>query len=216
MPRGEPRATEGECIICHEVKPYDAFPMSVVPGRRMRMCSQCRDERMGARADNLKFNKRSAPSKRCKRCKRSFEIYSFARLKDGSRSGICRACKGAEVSKKPITEEEAEMLLQRPVTRADCVDGPRPCPWVSCRHHLWVDVSKTGKLTYRPGDEDTPSCALDVADRGGIDGGQTARMMGVTRARIEQNYRAAMAKVAKSKLARELGPPGVSGETRKK
>jgi hypothetical protein len=23
-----------------------------------------------------------------------------------------------------------------PVTRGDCVDGPRPCPWLRCRHHL--------------------------------------------------------------------------------
>lgn len=27
----------------------------------------------------------------------------------------------------------------RPRTRGECVDGPRPCPWVDCRHHLASD-----------------------------------------------------------------------------
>jgi hypothetical protein len=26
----------------------------------------------------------------------------------------------------------------RPRTRADCINGPRPCPWVGCRHHLAI------------------------------------------------------------------------------
>lgn len=33
--------------------------------------------------------------------------------------------------------------IQRPRTRADCVDAPRPCPWASCRHHLLLEVSKS-------------------------------------------------------------------------
>jgi len=28
------------------------------------------------------------------------------------------------------------VLEWRPRTRRDCEDGPRPCPWLSCRHHL--------------------------------------------------------------------------------
>jgi hypothetical protein len=28
----------------------------------------------------------------------------------------------------------------RPRTRADCIDGPRPCPFVGCRYHLAIDV----------------------------------------------------------------------------
>jgi hypothetical protein len=26
--------------------------------------------------------------------------------------------------------------IRRPVTRAECSRSPRPCPWVTCRHHL--------------------------------------------------------------------------------
>lgn len=64
-----------------------------------------------------------------------------------------------------------------PRTRGDCVDGPRPCPYVRCRYHLWLNVtephwnSPSGK-PQRPTTLDArwlesplpPSCALDVAD----------------------------------------------------
>lgn len=37
--------------------------------------------------------------------------------------------------------------LPRPRTRADCLEGPRPCPWVSCRYHLLTEVSaESGSL----------------------------------------------------------------------
>jgi hypothetical protein len=42
-------------------------------------------------------------------------------------------------------------LAPMPATRGDCVDGPRPCPHVACRHHL-----ESGWET----------CSLDVAERG--------------------------------------------------
>lgn len=33
---------------------------------------------------------------------------------------------------------------KRPQTRGDCVDGPRPCPWVGCRHHTYIDHVRGG------------------------------------------------------------------------
>lgn len=58
--------------------------------------------------------------------------------------------------------------VERPKTRADCVDGERPCPFVSCRHHLFLDVTANGNIQTRADDvEDLiETCALDVADRG--------------------------------------------------
>lgn len=35
----------------------------------------------------------------------------------------------------------AGLRLRRPRTRGDCIDGPRPCPWVGCQHHLALDVN---------------------------------------------------------------------------
>ena len=64
-----------------------------------------------------------------------------------------------------------------PATRGDCKDGPRPCPYVRCRYHLWLSTtdehwnSPTGKpqrpTTLEPRWLETPlppTCALDVAD----------------------------------------------------
>lgn len=53
----------------------------------------------------------------------------------------------------------------RPRTRADCENGPRPCPYVGCKYHLYLDVGRGGslKLNYphlEP-EELQHSCALD-------------------------------------------------------
>lgn len=61
----------------------------------------------------------------------------------------------------------------RPKTRADCAQGMRPCPWISCKYHLFLEVRRNGSIAYPQGQElealDTMahSCALDVADKGG-------------------------------------------------
>lgn len=79
----------------------------------------------------------------------------------------------------------------KPRTRADCVDGPRPCPYVSCKHHLFLDVStKTGAIKLNFPDLEvgdmTESCALDVADRGGATFEATGAVMNLTRERVRQ------------------------------
>jgi hypothetical protein len=85
----------------------------------------------------------------------------------------------------------------RPRTRGDCVDGPRPCPWVSCRHHLLTDVDNRGNLSISHpdvlranGDVDLSAmphtCALDVADEGGATLEEAGVMLNVTRERVRQ------------------------------
>lgn len=49
------------------------------------------------------------------------------------------------------------------MTRGDCVDGPRPCPYIACRQHLWQENGGVGP-DGEPGTAE--SCALDIADRG--------------------------------------------------
>lgn len=72
-----------------------------------------------------------------------------------------------------VRDVEGVDFSGRPQTRADCIDGPRPCPWVGCRHHLYVDVNRSGNLKInRPDlsaeqlDEMPETCSLDVADQG--------------------------------------------------
>ena len=69
----------------------------------------------------------------------------------------------------PVAEQ---LRALRPKTRGECAEGERPCPWVSCSHHLYLDVNDRGAIklnfpTVGPEDLDQlqDTCALDVADR---------------------------------------------------
>ena len=43
------------------------------------------------------------------------------------------------------------LAIPRPTTRAECLQEGRPCPWVSCRHHLLLEVARTkGGRDVRP------------------------------------------------------------------
>lgn len=80
---------------------------------------------------------------------------------------------------------------QRPRTRAECVDGPRPCPIVSCKYHLYLDVHpRSGNIKLNFPDigveEMGESCALDVADRHGATIEEIGAIMNLTRERVRQ------------------------------
>lgn len=62
--------------------------------------------------------------------------------------------------------EANAIQAQRPRTRGDCVDGPRPCPWVGCRHHLYLQIKSNGALCAQPVEpwDLRHSCSLDVAE----------------------------------------------------
>lgn len=79
----------------------------------------------------------------------------------------------------------------RPRTRGECVNGDRPCPWISCRHHLLLDVSPdtgTIKLNFVLDalESMTDTCCLDVADRGGHSLEEAGNLLNVTRERARQ------------------------------
>ena len=79
----------------------------------------------------------------------------------------------------------------RPQTRAECAGGQRPCPWVSCKHHLYLDVNQeTGSIKLNFPDLDIAemkdTCSLDVADRGGITLEEVGEILNLTRERIRQ------------------------------
>ena len=116
------------------------------------------------------------------------------------RSRRKREVRARTISVKRMTKRELELgrLLypdvegvERPVTRADCQGGERPCPFVSCKHHLYLDVSaRTGAIKLNFPDlevwEMTETCALDIADRGGATLEEVGAIMNLTRERIRQ------------------------------
>jgi hypothetical protein len=88
----------------------------------------------------------------------------------------------------------------KPVTRAACADMERPCPFVSCKYHLYVDVHPVRgsiKLNFPDVEvwEMTETCALDVADRGGITLEEVGEIMNLTRERVRQVETAGLAKL---------------------
>jgi len=60
------------------------------------------------------------------------------------------------------------MLSNRPKTRADCPSPGTPCPYLSCKHHLWVDLSASGMPTESPAFGDVKNtCALNYVEEHG-------------------------------------------------
>lgn len=128
---------------------------------------------------------------------------------DRVRSGRPRPVRARTVSTKRMTKRELElgrMLhpdvegVARPRTRGECAGGERPCPFVSCSHHLYLDVSrKTGAIKLNFPDLEPEqmdhSCALDVAELGGETLERVGALMNVTRERVRQVENTAIAKV---------------------
>jgi hypothetical protein len=124
------------------------------------------------------------------------------------RSRRKRDVRARTISVKRMTKRELEIgrLLYpetdywKPRNRAECANGPRPCPFVSCKHHLYIDVSpRTGAIKLNFPDlevwEMGESCALDVADRGGTTLEDVGAIMNLTRERIRQVEVKALAKL---------------------
>jgi DNA-binding XRE family transcriptional regulator len=132
----------------------------------------------------------------------------------------------SEAERQELLDLEAELraegLLDRPVTRADCVDGPRPCPWAGCRHHLFATILPSGAIKPdHPGLEVwemEASCSLDLADQhsDGMEADEIAELLGVTDSSIRMHLNSGLLA-----LRRRLGrgrpnvppaSPGVAAE----
>jgi hypothetical protein len=124
------------------------------------------------------------------------------------RSRRKRDVRARTISVKRMTKRELEIgrLLypesdyEKPRVRSECADGPRPCPFVSCKYHLYIDVSaRTGAIKLNFPDLEVwelgESCALDVADRGGTTLEDVGAIMNLTRERIRQVEVKALAKL---------------------
>lgn len=107
-----------------------------------------------------------------------------------------QASKLSKHERNAIAAEAAEVdLYDRPQTRADCLPGglnaERPCPYVSCKHHVYLSVSPLGGLYTQDVAPDelhllAETCALDVAERGGATLEEVGAALGLTRQRVQQ------------------------------
>lgn len=124
--------------------------------------------------------------------------------REQDRSRRKRAVRGRTISVKRMTKREIELgrllypeKVQRPKTRGECQGGARPCPYVGCVHHLFLDVSPTTgaiKLNFPDLEPEgmAESCALDVADRDGETLEKVGECLNITRERLRQIEEAAL------------------------
>lgn len=111
-----------------------------------------------------------------------------------------RTVAAKDITKTSLREEWARLamyddvdaeLQPRPRTRAEC-PIERPCPWVGCVHHMFLDVNpETGSIIFNfpelePWEMVTESCELDLAARGGMTLEDVGTQMNITRERVRQ------------------------------
>ena len=105
-------------------------------------------------------------------------------------------------------DKSTHIEILRPATRADCVNGPRPCPWVSCRYHLYLDVSKKGSIKFNFPDKEVhelkETCALDVAEKSPLTLEEVGKLVHLTRERIRQVSDKLLLKLSGDKEALKL------------
>jgi hypothetical protein len=124
------------------------------------------------------------------------EVAKIRRKVVPSRDGRYRS---KTIAPKRLTRDEKRLAqelvypeeVQRPQTRAECQQMERPCPFVSCEHHLYLDVNPDSgaiKLNFPHLEvwEMPETCSLDVADRGGITLEEVGAILNLTRERIRQ------------------------------
>lgn len=111
---------------------------------------------------------------------------------------------------EPVDEA---LFADRPKTRGECAEGLRPCPYVSCKHHLYLDVNEdTGSLILNFPNKEVEdleeSCSLDVAARGGATLEEVGEFFQVTSERVRQIEVNTLVKLKKHKLARDIFADG--------
>ena len=121
------------------------------------------------------------------------------------------------IASKRLTKEEIRSGIEladligydRPKNRSECFEGVRPCPFVACKHHLYLDVNpETGsiKLNFPAVDvwDMKETCALDIADRGGITLEEVGDILNLTRERIRQVEVQGLTKLRHTDLGADL------------
>ncbi len=117
----------------------------------------------------------------------------------GDPKPIVRRSRAKTIAMKRLTKEELrigallypERSYWRPQARGECSNVARPCPYVSCKYHLYIDVNpNTGSIKVNFPEREVwelgNSCALDVAEQGGITLEEVGEILNLTRERIRQ------------------------------
>jgi len=113
----------------------------------------------------------------------------------------------ALVDDDPIEDSYPEGI-ERPKTRGDCKGQARPCPFVTCQHHLYrIAVLQAQDRSAHAGKEPwqlPETCTLDVADKGGMTLEEVGQILGVTRERVRQLEERGLERAARNARRRKM------------
>lgn len=91
------------------------------------------------------------------------------------------ADRSVAVSRRPPHLAVIDHSIPFPKTRGECVDGPRPCPHVTCKHWLLTTSDET--------------CVLDHADKKGMSLAEIAVELGISKELVARIEREALQKL---------------------
>lgn len=84
---------------------------------------------------------------------------------------------------------EEGVNVERPTERSQCPTY-RPCPFVGCRYHNYLDIMPNGEIKFNFVDVEPEnfinSCSLDIAEGSPLSLKAIGDMMGLTRERVRQ------------------------------
>ncbi len=130
----------------------------------------------------------------------------------GERRGATISCKyltGEELALKNRLDEE-NFDSNKPTTREECKNnGVRPCPYVSCKYHLYLNVNKNnGSIKFNfpdlEFDDLEETCALDIIEKGEATLDMIGQYMNLTRERVRQIEDKVLQKLHKRSFSKEV------------
>jgi hypothetical protein len=136
-------------------------------------------------------------------------------LRDLEAEARKRGRRGLPIVDNESGDDGGEVDLARshlPPSRSACRGGPRPCPLVSCRYHLFLDVDPHNGSLKLNFPELQPwelpcSCALDVAEEGGVTLDVVGEHLGLTRERARQIELVALGRIHAALADPQPQPP---------
>ncbi|HNW15103.1 MAG TPA: sigma factor-like helix-turn-helix DNA-binding protein [bacterium] len=98
---------------------------------------------------------------------------------------------------------------KKPKTRAECLRMRRPCLFITCKYHLFLDVNpSTMSIKFNFPEKEiwdlNHTCALDIADKGGATLEKIGVAMNLTRERVRQIEMRAINKLKKNIKKRNI------------
>lgn len=143
-------------------------------------------------------------------CKASVLPVRIARVKAAMRHPPTISFKTLKKEAGSVDEDAAPTDYRRPASRGECMPLERPCPFVACRHHLFLEVKPCGSISFPFGKdlsalETMPqTCALDAAEQGAWPIDDVAEALRLSRNGVRQLLDKGMANVGVSEKVRTM------------